>query len=135
MCSRASTQVCGPLFVLEVAIMFKKSRITSMLLALALLALPGRAQIRSGTITGSVLDASGAAITDANVTVSNTATNVSYSTHTNQDGLFTVPYLENGTYSVVVTKTGFETFTEDGLHLDPSATVRVAAVLRVGATS
>ncbi len=115
--------------------MFKKITVVGTFLCLALLAAPGNAQIRSGTITGSAQDATGAVITDADVTVTNTATNVSYSTKTNQAGLFTVPYLEEGTYSVAVTKAGFETFTENDVHLDPSETARVAATLRVGSAS
>ena len=115
--------------------MFKHRRVASTLLCLSLLAATGNAQIRSGTITGSALDTSGAAITDAEVTVTNTGTNVSYNTKTNQAGLFTVPYLGDGTYSVSVTKAGFETFTEDNVHLDPSETARVAATLRVGSAT
>ncbi len=115
--------------------MFKRRLVAGMLLCLSLLAATGNAQIRSGTITGSAQDATGAVITDAVVTVTNTATNVSYTTKTNQAGLFTVPYLEDGTYSVVVTKAGFETFTENNVHLDPSETARVAATLSVGSAS
>jgi hypothetical protein len=115
--------------------MFKRRRVASTLLCLSLLATTGNAQIRSGTITGSALDTTGAAITDADVTVTNTGTNVSYNTKTNQAGLFTVPYLEDGTYSVSVTKAGFETFAEDNVHLDPSQTARVAATLRVGSAT
>ena len=115
--------------------MFKRRLVAGMLLCLSLLAATGNAQIRSGTITGSAQDATGAVITDAVVTVTNTATNVSYTTKTNQAGLFTVPYLEDGTYSVVVTKAGFETFTENNVHLDPSQTARVAATLSVGSAS
>src|SRR5271156_3680996 len=109
--------------------MFKNRRFAGALLCLSLLAAAGNCQIRSGTITGSAQDPSGAVITDAEVTVTNTATNVSYTTKTNQAGLFTVPYLEDGTYSVVVAKAGFETFTENSVHLDPSETARVAAKL------
>ena len=101
--------------------MFQNRRVAAAFLCLTLLVATGNAQIRSGTITGSALDASGAVVTDADVTVTNTATNVSYTTRTNQAGLFTVPYLEDGTYSVAVTKAGFETFTETSVHLDPSA--------------
>ena len=115
--------------------MFQNRRVAGTLLCLTLLAATGNAQIRSGTITGSAQDASGAVVTDADVTVTNTATNVSYTTRTNQAGLFTVPYLEDGTYSVAVTKAGFETFTETSVHLDPSQTARVAATLRVGSAS
>jgi trimeric autotransporter adhesin len=115
--------------------MYKNYLLAGALLCFSLVAAIGNAQIRSGTITGSAQDSSGAAIVDADVTVTNSATNVSYTTKTNGAGLFTVPYLEDGTYSVAVTKAGFETFAEDGVHLDPAATARVAATLRVGSAT
>ena len=68
------------------------------------------AQIRSGTITGGVTDPSHAAIPDAEVTVTNTATNISNTTRTTQAGAYTVPYLETGTYLIMIVKTGFENF-------------------------
>src|SRR5580698_3071900 len=115
--------------------MFRNSLLAGALLCFSLLAAIGNAQIRSGTITGSAMDSSGAAIVDADVTVTNSATNVAYTTKTSGAGLFTVPYLEDGTYSVSVTTAGFETFTEDDVHLDPAATARVAAILRVGSAT
>jgi hypothetical protein len=115
--------------------MYKNYLLAGALLCFSLITAIGNAQIRSGTITGSAQDSSGAAIVDADVTVTNSATNVSYTTKTNGAGLFTVPYLEDGTYSVAVTKAGFETFAEDGVHLDPAATARVAATLRVGSAT
>ncbi|HEV2275538.1 MAG TPA: TonB-dependent receptor [Acidobacteriaceae bacterium] len=105
------------------------------LLLLLLLIPGGYAQIKSGTITGSVKDPSGAVVADADVTVTNIGTNAVYSTKTTQAGLFTVPYLENGTYSVSITKSGFENFTESGVRLNPSETARVDAALRVGSAS
>jgi hypothetical protein len=115
--------------------MFRNSLLAGALLCFSFLAAIGNAQIRSGTITGSAMDSSGAAIVDADVTVTNSATNVAYTTKTSGAGLFTVPYLEDGTYSVAVTKAGFETFTENDVHLDPAATARVAAILRVGSAT
>src|SRR5580698_6675232 len=52
------------------------------------------AQIRSATITGIVTDPKGAVVVDAQVTVTNTATRVEYTTKTTAAGLYTVPYLE-----------------------------------------
>jgi hypothetical protein len=105
------------------------------LFSLLLAAATGSAQIRSGTITGLVTDPSGAVVTDADISVTNTGTNVGYTTKTSQSGLFTVPYLEDGTYSVSIQKSGFETFTENNVHLNPSETVRVDAALRVGSAN
>jgi trimeric autotransporter adhesin len=93
------------------------------------------AQIRSGTITGLVTDSKGAAVVDASVTITNTGTHAAYSTSTSQTGLFTIPYLETGTYSVSITKAGFETNTLVGLTLNSSETLRADAQLKVGAVS
>jgi Carboxypeptidase regulatory-like domain len=73
--------------------------------------IPAIGQARSRTITGSVEDSSGATVTDANVTVTDTGTNISYSTKTTQSGLYTVPYLAPGTYSVSISQLGFVTYT------------------------
>jgi trimeric autotransporter adhesin len=92
------------------------------------------AQIRSGTITGGVTDPSHAAIPDAEVTVTNTATNISNTTKTTQAGAYTVPYLETGTYLITIVKTGFETFKATDVRLDSSQTARVDATLTLGST-
>ena len=93
------------------------------------------AQIRSGTITGLVTDSKGAAVVDATVAITNTGTHATYSTSTSQTGLFTMPYLETGTYSVSISKAGFETNTLIGLALNSSETLRADAQLKVGAVS
>src|SRR3954464_14544522 len=85
------------------------------------------AQIRSGTITGAVLDPSGGVVPDADVAVTNAGTNVATATKTSQSGLYTVPYLEGATYSITIRKAGFEPFEVTGLHLDTSQTARVDA--------
>ena len=100
-----------------------------------LLAVPAvYAQIRSGTITGAVVDPTHAAVPDAEVVITNTATNISNATRTTEAGVYTVPYLETGTYSVTITKTGFEVFRETGVRLDSSQTARVDATLLIGST-
>jgi len=91
------------------------------------------AQLRSATITGIVTDPTGAIIPDADVVVTETATSVSYPSKTNNVGLFTVPYLEAGDYTVTVTKAGFEKFTLNNLRLDSAQTVREDIKLTIGA--
>ncbi len=79
------------------------------------------AQIRSASITGSVVDPTGAVIIDAEVIATNTGTNVSASTRTTTAGAYTIPYLEAGTYTITVKKVGFETFQESGIRLRRTA--------------
>src|ERR1700730_10966148 len=104
------------------------------LLCFSLLIRPAGAQIRSGTITGSVVDPSGALVADADVVATNTGTNVSSSTKTTSAGVYTVPYLEAGTYLISITKAGFETFEATGVRIESSQTARVDAMLRLGST-
>jgi trimeric autotransporter adhesin len=95
-------------------------------------ALSLKAQIRSGTITGIVTDQKGAVVVDAQVTVTNGATHVSYTTKTTQAGLYSVPYLENGTYDVSVFKAGFQTETVNGVSVTASQIARADVALRIG---
>ena len=62
-----------------------------------------------GIITGTVKDASGAAMPRAQVTAIHLATNTNYKTSTTASGDFTVPALPVGDYRVRVENTGFKT--------------------------
>jgi hypothetical protein len=114
--------------------MFKRLPCRGTLLCLFLLAPALYAQIRSGTITGTVQDQSGAIIADAEILVTDTGTNITFPAKTTQAGLYTVPYLAAGTYSVSITKIGFESYQASGVHVDSSETVRIDAKLQVGST-
>ena len=89
------------------------------------------AQIRSSTITGTVIDPQKAIVPGATVVVTNEGTNASEELVTNADGLFTVPLLPAGTYSVTVTLTGFAPFKRTGIVVSATETVRVAVELSV----
>jgi hypothetical protein len=66
-----------------------------------------RAQVSGGTITGTVTDVSGAVIDRAQVEVVSDATHATTHLHTSDAGLFTVPNIEPGNYTLIVTATGF----------------------------
>jgi hypothetical protein len=92
-----------------------------------------RAQlVTAGTINGTVRDASGAAVPGASITMTNEATGVQTSTKCNGDGSFGMPSLTPGTYTVTVSKPGFQTFAEKGIILHPAQVASVNASLRVG---
>jgi hypothetical protein len=61
----------------------------------------------TGTITGTVIDESGAIIPGATVTVTNKATSVSRNLVSNEQGLYSAPALEPGKYDVRVQAKGF----------------------------
>jgi len=65
------------------------------------------AQDARGTIAGTVHDASKGVVPGAAVVVKHVEMGTTVSAHTNQDGLFEVPYLIPGAYEVTVELSGF----------------------------
>src|ERR1700684_4421232 len=58
------------------------------------------AQVQNGQFDGTVTDPTGAAIANAKVTVSNSATGLSLSATTNSSGAYTVKEVPPGTYTI-----------------------------------
>src|SRR5260370_38000349 len=73
------------------------------------------AQSTYGAIVGSGTDSSGAAITDANVTLTNVGTSEKRSQSSGSDGLFTFVNLFPVQYRVDVEKPGFKHFARTGI--------------------
>ncbi len=66
-------------------------------------------QTITGDIGGTVADASGAVVVGAKVTATNVATNVATSAITNKEGIYSIRFLQVGTYKVtVVSAKGFK---------------------------
>jgi hypothetical protein len=90
------------------------------------------AQVERGTISGTVLDATGAVVAAANVQVTNVNTGVSTTAVTNQAGEFVVANLIPGAYSLKVTAPGFNTLTRSGIELHVNERLAVDLSLTVG---
>src|SRR5271168_580193 len=87
----------------------------------------------SGSITGTVRDASGAVIPGASVTVTNVDRGTSIATKSNSDGDYLVAALPPGHYNVAVTQTGFKQFKlAEPITLDVAQKAKVDATLQVG---
>jgi hypothetical protein len=67
------------------------------------------AQVAGGTISGSVRDSSGRAISGAQVAVKNSQTAIRRSVDADYDGMYTAPNLVPGTYEIRASKEGFQT--------------------------
>src|SRR5215471_8191329 len=104
-------------------------------LAFSLLSFTVFAQSERGNITGSVHDASGAVVPAAKITVTNAATNVAINAASNEQGEYTVPNLQPGTYTVRIEKEGFRPTETKGLSVDAGSNVRSDATLEVGAAT
>jgi len=88
---------------------------------------PARAQVAGATLSGTVMDPSGAAIVRAQLSVTNRDTGVNRAVVTDSAGFYSVPNLQPGNYDVTVTATGFATSKE----LDIQLTVGAQQVLNV----
>ena len=95
----------------------------------------GWAQANRGSITGTVADPSGAMISGVNVTATNTGTGVGSATVSNAEGIYVVPNLPPGVYSIEFRRDGFETLVHPDIAVNSTETVKVEATLRVGAVT
>jgi len=93
------------------------------------------AQSTYGSIAGSVTDSSGAAITDAKVTLTNMGTAEKREQSSGADGLFTFVNLFPGQYRVDVEKDGFKHFVRTPIVVEVQQSTRVDAALQVGEVS
>src|SRR6185437_2950450 len=93
------------------------------------------AQTNTGVITGTVTDSAGAVIAGAAVAITNLSTGASLAFTTNGDGYYTSAPIDPGTYSVAVTKSGFQSQTQTGLTLQVQARLAVNFTLTVGQVS
>src|SRR6202011_4280886 len=82
-------------------------------------ALPARlsAQVVGATVSGRVVDPSGAVTPGANVSVENVATGTTANGITNAVGLYTIPHLQTGTYDLKASAPGFATEVRSGIAL------------------
>lgn len=86
----------------------------------------------SARLIGTVKDASGGTIADANVTLTNQATNTNRSTKTGGDGTYLFPLVEVGTYRLTVEHSGFKKNVQNGITLEVNQNGRLDVLLEVG---
>ena len=91
------------------------------------------AQAQSGSISGTITDASGALVPGANVTVKGEA-GQEYTAVSNKDGVYTVPGVPAGTptYTVTVTVPGFKTSVVSKVKVDIATPATVNFILEAG---
>jgi hypothetical protein len=93
------------------------------------------AQLTTGTISGVVQDASGAAIAGASVTIKNLDTGTVRTVATDSGGRYNAPDLPLGNYQVEAQQTGFQTETRLGINLTVGREAVVDLSLKVGQIS
>src|SRR5215831_6955061 len=85
-----------------------------------------------GTITGRVLDPTGATVPGALVTVTNTAMGTKVSMKSNDDGVYQASFLLPGAYQVEVTAPGFKKFVRGGIQVQVNDRLEINVTLELG---
>lgn len=102
-----------------------------LLLILCLGAAPVLAQSNTGRLVGTVTDASGV-IPGASVTVKDNKTSKERTVTASDDGSFSVPQLDPGTYTVTITAAGHKSFTASDVKIDVGRDYSLNPALEVG---
>ncbi len=108
-----------------------------MLFRISLLLLPSllSAQTEKAQLTGNVTDSSRAVVAGAQVSIHSSVTGTRRTAVTGDQGLYSIPFLDPGTYDIQVQKDGFRTVQRTGVKLDVAQTATFNFVLEVGAVS
>src|ERR1039458_8466479 len=114
---------------------FKAGLVVVVCLLVVFLSSNAVAQYDTGSIVGIVRDKSGAVISDADVTVTDTKTGRVYEAKTNGTGEYEVPGLPAGPYKVVAKHAGFKTHVVDGIVLYATDRRAIDTTLDVGQVS
>lgn len=89
----------------------------------------------SGTISGTVTDASGAVIPDATVIATASGTNATATGSTSSDGEFSIGPLPAGVYSLTVSSNGFQRYVQTGIGVSDQSSPSIDVRLNVGSSS
>jgi hypothetical protein len=99
---------------------------------LSLIAVPARAQVAAGEITGVVRDQTGAAVPGATITVTEMRTNRQRVAISSEDGVYTAPSLAPGDYTVDVELSGFTPVRRERIRITTGGKARIDFDLSVG---
>jgi hypothetical protein len=89
----------------------------------------------NGSLSGTLVDPSGAVVPGAKITLVNTALNSEYKAISNGRGFYSFPTLPVGHYDVAIEAAGFKTQKKTNLTIDTDAALRLDMVLAVGQQS
>jgi hypothetical protein len=101
-------------------------------LSLLVCAFPVPSQTFQAQITGEVRDASGAVVPNVKLTATNQATNVSFETQPNEEGIYRFLALPPAQYNLSAPMTGFETHEQGPIPLQVNDNVTLNVTLQLG---
>ena len=109
-----------------------KQRLLFLIVVAASYAAIGWCQANLGGITGRVTDPTGAAIPEAAVVLTSLDSGTAYTAGTSGDGLYAFSGVTPGRYRINVTKTGFQTFSQQPIIISTATIITLDIGLTVG---
>jgi hypothetical protein len=85
------------------------------------------------TVTGRVTDEQGALVTGAQIKLTGVDTGTISTAVTNQDGIYTIPNLSIGAYTLQASFPGFQTYMQTGILLRVNDHVQINVIMKIGA--
>jgi hypothetical protein len=92
------------------------------------------AQFDVGSLVGTIRDSSGAAVPNASITVTNTATNIETSAASNSSGDYEVPSLRAGVYIISAKAPNYAEAVAQNITISVGSRQRIDLELKVGQT-
>jgi hypothetical protein len=91
--------------------------------------------INTGTVAGTVTDASGGAVVGATVTLTDTSTNIARSDVTNESGRYFFANVVPSTYNISINKTGFRVSKLSGQVVNVGSTLTLNITMELGSVA
>ncbi len=91
-----------------------------------------QAQFDVGSLVGTIRDQSGAAVADASITATNTATNIETSTTSNGSGDYEIPSLHVGTYTISAKAPNYAEAVAQNISIAVGSRQRIDLELKIG---
>jgi Carboxypeptidase regulatory-like domain len=114
---------------------FALSRFTFLWICILLLTAKAYSQNTTGSIVGTVTDASGATVANATVTATNIATADKRTTTSSDSGGYQILTLQPGQYSLTIEGTGFKRYSRSPVEVQVEQSTRVNVEMVVGSVS
>jgi hypothetical protein len=102
---------------------------------LLILGIADAQSVSNANVTGRVTDEQDAVIPNARIQITAVNTGAVYSAVTNADGLYTVPNLPIGAYTLQAVVSGFQTYVQTGIGLRVGDNVQINIAMKVGTVS
>jgi iron complex outermembrane receptor protein len=106
--------------------------LSSLSLILCLASIASAQAPATGRLTGTVRDQTGAILPGVVIVATHDRTQSDFQATTNEVGVWVMPSVPSGTYTVAVRLQGFRTVTQRNVKVDAAATVPVDVTLQVG---